>query len=154
MKETDAMRTLTMTTRTQDEILAKIREWQPRDLFGFKTGDLIGYLDYEHAKEFLKEEVTADTWQPEPNNREAILLTMLEYMPFAWEKANGCRGISAGRSLAHYTAWIWMIEDEAEFGNLEQYEHYGKEHLRSICAHYGWNADQWDDGERLNSEPA
>lgn len=138
--------------RTQDEILAKITEWKPQDFFGFKIGDLIGYLDYEHAKEFLKEDTKPEDWKPAINERDFILAEMREYMPFAWEKANGCRGLSAGRSLAHYTAWIWLLGDESNFGDLEQYEHYGKDNLRAICEHYGWDASQWDDGQRVNSE--
>ena len=137
-------------TRSQDEIVAEIERIKEDDFFGFKIGDLIGFLDYEHAKQYLKPEITADKWEPLPSDRESILKIMKDYMAFAWEKANDERSISASRSLAHYTAWIWMIGDESRFGDLEEYEHYGKDNLRLICDAYGWDADQWDDGRRVN----
>lgn len=137
--------------RTQTEIVAKIESLKDADFFGFKTSDLIGYLDYEHAKPYLKPEVTADQWKSEPSDRESVLKKMRDYMDFAWEKANNCRGISAGRSMAHYSIWVWMLGEEETFGDLESYEHYGKANLVKLCEHYGWDAKQWDDGVRVNS---
>lgn len=136
--------------RSQDEIVAEIERIKEDDFFGFKTGDLIGYLDYEHAKEYLKPEVTAEEWKASPSDRESILKEMEEYMEFAWDKANNERGISAGRSLAHFTVWVWMIGDQDRFGDMESYQYYGKDHLRKLCDAYGWDADQWDDGRRIN----
>src|SRR6056297_1829528 len=91
--------------RTQEQIANKIKKWQEEDIFGFKTGDLLEHLDYAHAKDFLKPEVTEEEWSEAQAelSRESILKKMEDYMEFAWDKANSCRGISAGRSLAHYT---------------------------------------------------
>lgn len=77
---------------------------------------------------------------------------MIEYMPFAWEKANNCRGLSAGRSLAHYTAWLWLDGDNEIWPTLEDYEYYGKDKLVEICNYLGIDSKQWDDGIRKNSE--
>jgi len=137
-------------TRSQDEIVAEIERIKDEDFFGFKIGDLIGYLDYGHAKQYLKPEATAEDWKQSPSDRESILKQMEEYMEFAWGKANDERGISAGRSLAHYTVWVWMIGDQDRFGDLERYQYYGKDNLRTICDAYGWDADNWDDGRRVN----
>lgn len=141
---------VTSSFRSQDEIVAEIERIKEGDFFGFKTSDLIGYLDYEHAKEYLKPEVTAEEWARSPSDRESILKEMEEYMEFAWDKANKERGISAGRSLAHFTVWVWMIGDQDRFGDLERYQYYGKDHLRKLCDAYGWDADKWDDGIRIN----
>lgn len=139
--------------RTQEEIVDKLNEVKLDDFFGFKTMDLVSYLDYEHAKPCLKPECTKEDWPAAlPRDRESILQRMSEYMSFAWDKANNCRGISAARSMAHYTIWIWMIGDEDRFGNLEEYQFYGKDNLRKICDEYGWDADQWDDGVRTNGD--
>jgi len=135
--------------RTQDEIVARIKWLEPNDFLGFKTGDLIDALHYEHAKPYLKPEVTADQWKPSPIDRESVVARMLDYMPFAWEKAHNCRGISASRSIAHFESWIWLAGDD--LGDLSDYQFYGKDELRRICAHYGWDADQWDDGIRTNN---
>lgn len=86
-----------------------------------------------------------------PRDRESILNEMLDYMSFAFEKANNFRGISASRSMSHYSAWTWLIGDD--FGNLLDYEYYGKDNLVEICEKYGWDHSQWDDGVRLNDEP-
>jgi hypothetical protein len=137
--------------RTQDEIVNKIKEIEFTDFFGFKTSDLIDYLDYEHAKPYLKPEVTKDQWKIMPTDRESILKEMHEYMSFAWDKANNRRGISASRTMGHYSIWVWMLGDEEIFGNLEDYEYYGKDKLVELCEHYGWDAKQWDNGERVNS---
>lgn len=135
------------TTRTQDQIVSKIREWIPKDFLGFKVNDLLVCLDWEHAKQFLKPEAEQE-WKIEPCDRESILKKMRDYMPFAWEKANGERGISAGRSMCHFTAWTWLIGDEDKFADLEEYEFYGKDNLLKLCHHYGWTDE--DNGVRSN----
>jgi hypothetical protein len=134
--------------RTNEEIVARIEKLRPSDFLGFATQDLIFALDYEHAKPYLNEGVTAGEWKSEPRDRDAVVAKMLDYMPFAWDKANNCRGISASRSIAHYMSWIWLAGDD--LGDLGDFEFYGKGELRKICAHYGWDADQWDDGVRTN----
>ena len=135
--------------RTQDEIVNRIEACKDSDFFGFERAEYLPFLDFEHVKPYLKDGVTTDQWKPEENNRENILSKMLDYMPFAWDKAIGCRGISASRSISHYEAWVWLLGDE-KF-NVE-YEHYGKDILRAICERYGWNPNQWDDGIRINDE--
>ena len=138
--------------RTQEEILQKIESLKDDDFFGFKTSDLIEYLNFENAKPFLKDGVTPEQWHQAIGQREYILKVMLDYMPFAWDKANYCRGLSAMRSLEHFSIWVWLLGDESKFGDLLEYEHYGKEHLIAICDNYGWDWKQWDNGKRVNSE--
>lgn len=130
--------------RTQEEIIARIESIKKDDFFGFQTADLIQCLDFEHAKSYLKKGATADQWPTEPHDRESILKVMENYMDFAWDKANNERGLSAGRSMAHYTAWTWLIGDEDKFPNLETYTDYGRPHLRALCKEYGWDASPWD----------
>lgn len=138
--------------RTQEQIVEKIEQVKETDFFGFQTTDLIGFLDYQHAKPYLKPEVTEEQWKPNLYTREHILSMMHEYMPFAWDKANNCRGLSAGRSMSHYSIWVWLLGDEDAFGDLEDYNYYGKDNLVRICNHYGWDPKQWDDGIRSNGE--
>jgi hypothetical protein len=138
------------TMRTDEEIIQRIEERRKEDFFGFEISDLIVCLPAEKAKPFLKEGADLTDWSPASRDREAILKQMADYMPFAWDKANNCRGISASRSMSHYTSWIWLIGDD--LGNLDDYEFYGKDNLAKICKHYGWDHTQWDDGIRVNSE--
>lgn len=134
--------------RTDEEILARIEAVKNEDFFGAQTGDLLIRLSFEKAKPYLKPEVTADQWKVVPRDRDKVLVEMLDYMPFAWGKANDGRGLSAGRSMDHYMAWTWLAGDD--LGDLRRYNYYGKDNLVLICKHYGWDAGQWDDGVREN----
>lgn len=135
--------------RTDDEILARIEAVKAEDWMGTQISDLIVRLPFAKAQPYLKPEATEDDWKVMPRDRESVLAEMLDYMPFAWDKANNERGLSAGRSMDHYSAWVWLAGDD--LGDLREYQFYGKDNLRRICAHYGWDADQWDDGRRVNT---
>jgi len=134
--------------RTDEEILARIEERKARDFFGFEAIDLIARLPFSAAKHLLVEGAKEDEWTVLPRDRESLLKEMLEYMDFAWEKANNERGISAGRSMHHYMAWTWLAGDD--LGELTDYEYYGKDNLLKIAAHYGWDVSHLDDGTRTN----
>ena len=85
--------------RTQNEILKRIEEVKSYDFLGFERNDYIDFLDFEHAKIFLKDGTKKEDWEGGENPRPFTdpIKDMKEYMDFAWEKANGCRGISANR---------------------------------------------------------
>lgn len=140
--------------KTDQEILDRIKEIEDDDFFGFQSSDLIGFLSYDAAKPFLEEGVTAEAWNADRQTptREAVIEKILSYMPFAWEKANDCRGLSAGRSIEHMKAWLWMLGDELHAKLDDIYEFYGKPCLRVICEKYGWDWKQWDDGVWRKSE--
>lgn len=134
--------------RTDAEILARIDAVKNMDWLGTQTNDLASRLPFDAVRPFLKDGVTSEQWRQAPRDRDSIIAEMLAYMPFAWEKANNCRGISASRSMDHYSAWIWLAGDD--LGDLSDYEFYGKDNLVRICEHYGWDSSQWDDGERTD----
>lgn len=142
--------------RTQDEIVTRIEKVKVNDLFNFEWTEYTPWLDWEHVQQFLVEDhgLKEEKWEVRENSKEEILKIMGAYMEFAWDKANNCRGLSAGRSMGHYIAWIWMLGDEevSFFGDLGEYEHYGKDNLVKICERYHWNHAQWDDGVRVNAE--
>lgn len=138
--------------RTQEQIVQQIENRKDSDFLGFEINEYLRFLDYEYAKQYLKEGTKPEQWgEASENTTEGILKIMLDYMPFAWDKAKNCRGISASRSISHYKAWIWMLNDGFEFDE-DSYCHYGKDLLRSICKQYGWNPNKWDDGIRVNDE--
>jgi len=141
--------------RTQEEILERIKERKPEDVFGFEWLEYAMALTRESAETLkgsvLKADVDLEDW-PQPFTKdEEIRSRCVEYMEFAWEKANDCRGISSWRSLAHYKAWLWLLGSD-EFDDIEDYEYYGKDELVCICEYLGLDASQWDDGIRVNSE--
>ncbi len=141
--------------KTQQEIADRIAERRERDILGFETGELIPFLDYSHARPFLKEGVTEPEWAESQTTLtvESVRQQMVDYMEFAWSKANNFRGISASRSLQHYQAWLWLLGEEALASDLEDYEFYGKDELVKICIFLGVDSDKWDDGVRANEEP-
>ena len=136
--------------RTQEEIVAQYREREGRDVLGFEVNEYIFAMSFESAKPLLKESAT--TWDPAYKTDEDVREMAIDYMAFAWEKANNCRGISACRSLAHYQAWLWLLGDNELWPTFDEFEHYGKAHLRKICEYFGLDADKWDDGVRVNSD--
>ena len=138
--------------RTQEQIVEQIENRKGDDILGFETREYLNFLEFEHAKPYLKEGTKPEQWgQPTENSTKNILSIMLDYMPFAWKKAKNCRGISASRSISHYVGWIWMLDDGFEI-DADSYCHYGKNLLREICKQYGWNPKQWDDGIRVSEE--
>jgi hypothetical protein len=121
--------------RTDAEIVAQIKARTAKDVFGIETGDLLGVLPFSSAQEFLKPGVTTDEFgSPSERTREAVLKAMHEYMDFAWGKALDHRGISAGRSVFHFRALVWLLGDE-DYGAIEwdDFAQYGAPVLKAIC---------------------
>ena len=133
--------------RTQEEIVARIKEREKADLFGFEWQEYLMALSYDNAKPYLKPEYDGKDWKTSTENE--IRERAVEYMPFAWEKANDCRGISANRSIMHYTAWLWLLGIDYD-GMEDDYEFYGKPQLEKICNYLGLDSKKWDDGVRVN----
>jgi hypothetical protein len=152
------MMTMMTTTklRSPQEILQRYLSRRATDPLGFEVGEYLPYMSFRDAQsaEIFSPEMPEETFNSAraEYSHEKLLEEMQRYMPFAWEKANGCRGISANRSVDHYIAWIWLMGDDAFLTELEAipYQHYGKEILVAICQHYGWDSAQWDDGIRTN----
>lgn len=137
---------------TQAEILERIEARNEHDFFGFETSQYVMALTFANAKPYLRDDTTDQEWSTE--NNKTPLQVIRDYMPFAWEKANGFRGLSAGRSIQHMTAWIWLNGDDDFSAEIQSdpYEFYGKDLLVKICQRYGIDATTWDDGVRQNSE--
>ncbi len=145
-----------MIERTDAEIIARMEAVKANDFFGTISGDLMEYLGYEAAKPFLKEGVTLEQFTEaglgKPRDRDSIVGQIKQYMGFAWDKANNCRGLSAGRSLNHMQAWLWMLGEDAAADALDHYTLYGKPQLRAICERYGIDWRALDDGHWRNDE--
>ena len=143
--------------RTQDEIVKRIEARRNNDPLCFEVNEYIDYLDFNHARQFLKDSVTEQDWQEAVAKISVPVERMRDYMEFAWGKANNCRGISANRSIMHCIAWLWLAEEDELLMQVEDefngnYHFYGKPILEIICEHFGWDWSQWDDGVRTNGE--
>lgn len=131
--------------RTQDEIVARIKEVAERDLFGAEIGDLLGFLDYEHAKPWLKPEVKSEEWKPGDLTDERAQAELVDYLSFAWDKAINHRGLSAIRSLSHMRAWLWLLGKDELLAFLEtdgNFRPYGTPVLAKISEAFGYEAPE------------
>lgn len=141
--------------RTQTEIIQRIKASKPRDMLGFEWQEYVPALTKESAASLrgsaIKEDADLSDWVQHYKNDEDVRKVAVDYMEFAWDKANNCRGISAGRSMAHYKAWLWLLGQDG-FDGIEDYEHYGKDNLVRICEFLGLDSTKWDDRRRVNSE--
>lgn len=129
-------------SRTQDEIVARIRGYGNTDFFGFKIGLMIGYLDFDHAKEFLKPEVSASEWEISKLDDEAIVNEMREYVVFAFDKIEGHRGISSVRSVQKLAEWAWLVgrDDVSKVVASEaNYAPYGAPAIAHLCKEFGFD---------------
>ena len=129
--------------RTFEEIVAKVRKIQELDILGV-SADLLIYLPYEYAREFLKENVTKENWNKNVTTliEQNIIADMKEYMPFALGKALNHRGISASRSIEHFQNWLFLLGDDELLNFSEQsenYENYGCPILKRICEKYSFD---------------
>lgn len=137
--------------RSQEEIVARIEAKAPQDWIGVISADLVHYLDFEQARPFLKDEVTPEQWSA----REQLGPTVeaVNYMAFAWDKANNCRGISACRSVQHFESWLWLAgADGFDAVSESEYQFYGKPCLVIAASALGVDWRALDDGIWDNNE--
>lgn len=120
-----------MENRTQEEIVAQIRAVSGKMLC-FEPEVLLPFLDFAHAKEFLKPEAKEADWKQSP--LESALGELREYMTFAWGEDH--RGISASRSVDKCAAWAWILgrgDIYKKAHDDENYAQYGAPALKLIC---------------------
>ena len=125
---------------TQDEIVERILERRENDILCWELEDFYSYLDYEHVKQFLKKDIKKSDINASILLRDNIIKQIKEYMPFAIEKMEDERGISAERSICHFIGWTWLagdkdlsnkIADKSKISN-----DYGRDILKMICKFY------------------
>ena len=142
---------------TVEEVDKRYDERSADDIIGFETNEYLKYMSFDKVRAIVKKDMTDDELRNIlcDVSRDYMLNHMEEYMEFAWEKANGMRGISANRSIEHYVAWTWLAGDDEFSADIDRmawdgYCYYGKPILEMICEFYGWDWKAWDDGVRTN----
>ena len=136
--------------RTTEEVIARIQETLKTDIFGFKASALLELLTFEQAKPFLKEDASPEGWKT-CATRDQLLGCMREYMAFAWGKVEDHRGLSAGRSVEKFEAWIWALGDDATLAEFEAapYAQYGAPQLAVACRAYGFPIPETESVHRM-----
>lgn len=142
--------------RTQEEILARVQEEQDKlFLFNFAFQDLLVYLTFENAKAYLNDDVKVSSWWQEDDIVVTPRDEILGYLPFAWEKANNCRGLSAIRSIQHLVTWVWLDGNDELYewvSDDENYRMYGKPILYRVSEAYGFDWKEHDNDQWTNYE--
>jgi hypothetical protein len=158
------MTDLTPLPVTTDEIVDRIKHIRKTDadFFGVRQGRLLPLLDYENASQFFNEKgLSEERFNELVHNpygepcQEAVFAAIVEYLNFAWEKANNCRGISSSRSMEHFRELCWAMgwDDIVRFIELEDnYTCYGKPALVLISSACGVNWKHLDSGVWANYE--
>lgn len=131
--------------RTPEEVLARIKVMQKRDVMGFSLEILVDYLPWEHAKALFQEQWVKDVGSgKEEKPPEPDLLgrarEFLRYMEFAWGKAVDQRGISASRSIFKLGEHMWCLGREDLHDVLHDdslYAPYGAPALIECCEKLG-----------------
>lgn len=127
--------------KTQAEIRERFDRFQidMADPLGFRTGALVEAMEYETARDLVKEGVGPDDWQA-PD----VAKTAREYLKFAVGKAMNHRGISASRSIEKLEEWLWVLDEHALLQRFEaaEYPQYGAPKLAVLIE--AWNI-QHDD---------
>jgi len=125
--------------RTQKEIEDKYLQ-EKDEIFSFAT-DLLYYLSWDTVKKYIKEEYVKEVESGEKKWEQLTnpIGEIVNYIPFAWDKANNCRGLSAQRSINHFMNWFWLIDKDFYIKLKNSYDnaycYYGKPQLVSICNH-------------------
>lgn len=101
--------TATPLPRNAEEIVARIKEAQPRDWLGFEYLEYFAGLTFEQARPLLKPGASPDNWHDEPTTVEALSARARDYVAFWLEKIERERGISVCRATSHFVAWKWML---------------------------------------------
>lgn len=133
------------TTRSQDEIVARIKAHEAgEDFFGFAREALIDALDFDHAKPYLKDGVTAQEWQQVTDFGDAAR----EYLAFAIGKIEAHRGISAERSVSKLTEYAWLLgrDDVVSAMDAADYPNYGAPKVKAFAEGMGF---PWPDDKEL-----
>lgn len=124
-----------MKLRTFEEIAEQCKKIAKDDMLGWNIPDYVSYLPYKYAKEYLKDDVTEESWKEDLKEYtlDNVIAVMKDYLSFAFGKAEGERGISSNRNIDHYKNWFWLLgEDEMSEGCWDNYHSYGLPKLRVI----------------------
>lgn len=128
--------------KTQEDILKRVKNPSADDFGGFEAEALAQFLDYDHAKPILRDNVTREIWDKDGQEltRENVVEEMRGYMEFAWGKVRDHRGISANRSVIKLRAWLWLLDEQDTLNTLDgtPYPQYGAPQLEVICRRMGF----------------
>ncbi len=125
-----------MTTRTQDEILARFRNSD--DFLGFAREVLIGSMDFDTVRQAIPDVDVQSDW--EPQTTEKVTQEARDYLAFAVGKILDHRGISAERSTIKLREFAWLLgrDDVVEAMDAAEYPQYGAPKVMAFADGMRW----------------
>ena len=125
-----------MTTRTQDEILARFKAAD--DFFGFAREVLIEAMTADTIRRYNPDSTIGDdctVWSAKDVETKA-----LSYLNFAIEKATGHRGLSAERSVVKLREFAWLLgrDDVVQAMDAAEYPQYGMPQVKAFADGMRW----------------
>lgn len=114
---------------------------EDNDMFGFAKEVYLEHMAWDEAKQHYNDEYVKSVEDgAEPNTQVTDVMEaaqdFLDYMVFAWMKAEDERGISASRSIVKLSAWLKVLgrNDLSELIESEGlYNPYGAPALIAVC---------------------
>lgn len=135
--------------KSAQQIKDQFEKWKD-EFLSFRAGDILKALSLEDVRPYLKDDFDGEWTQLKTD--EDVKAKILDYLPFAWEKANGCRGLSAGRSISHISAWLWLLGHDDLAEEIEDYSMYGKPQLVKVSEMFGFDWRAHDNNSWVNNE--
>jgi len=136
--------------RTQEEITQRIQKVASTDHLGFERASLLEYLDFEHARDYLREGVTKKQWDDvRPYNNVVSIYTRIKSrLPEAWERANQGKRLASTSSMSFFRSWLWLMGEEELAEEMLPLIWLGKCQLLIVSrfTNFGWEEvddDRW-----------
>jgi len=157
---------MTPIPRSQDEINQRLQAITDAGLdpHGAERSRLLEALDFDHLDPWFRpgQKPNRAEWgkSQQMSTIEQARAAALQYLPFAWEKANARRGTSALRSLAHFAGLLWLMGDDDLVARLtpthrpdeagqstDAHAYFGKPALVLVSESLGFDWAAVDDGQ-------
>ncbi len=124
--------------KTAKEIYDYTKKKGKGQMFSFHIDSVIDFMPFEIIRDDLKDGVTKEEWdaKTKPLTRENLIDAIKEYLPFALEKAEGQRGLSAARSIQKFQTLLFALGNEKLAEEIENYYDYGLPQLKMIQKEY------------------
>lgn len=130
-----------------------------QDLLGYKSTSFDG-RDVNRLVSFLKKEdihhiglsLKEDTpyWNVTELNRENVLSQLKNDLAFAFDKALDQRGLSSAAMYGVIKMWLWVLDDELQNFDDNDYAQYGLPLFKAVALKFGFNNPI---GDKEGNEP-
>lgn len=104
-------------------------------MFGFDVEVLARALTFEQAQGagILKEDATDDGWGEPFADDDAVRAAAVDYLQFAFGKAQDHRGLSASRSVDKMTEFLWLLNIDTTPVGEASFQNYGVPQLKVVA---------------------